>query len=235
MRTRTTRTPAFWGHLPLPHDYPYYWFILDPKSKEDKVKVTNLKNSPKFQLFQVLLKIDYRVDTILSTDGQTDGGTDGQGETSIPPFQLHWSSGYNKNDIHTSTLCLTCLVYILLMMSQSIAGDITNALCDTIIAMHTREKQCVTHWISILLMAIFTAGRVRNNHCSSYSSTIYQMQKIKPQVCSRAPYYSSQWNIKLWWLMLRPTHSKPIIISNHCNSLAPCLLTCCSGHGDPVQ
>ena len=27
---------------PPPHDYPYYWVILDPKSKEDKVKVTNL-------------------------------------------------------------------------------------------------------------------------------------------------------------------------------------------------
>ena len=26
----------FWGYLPPPHDYPYYWFILDPKSKEDK-------------------------------------------------------------------------------------------------------------------------------------------------------------------------------------------------------
>ena len=57
---------------PTPHDYPYYWpvhigsqaqsidqfildpkahtinkFILDPKSKQDKVKVTNLKNLPK--------------------------------------------------------------------------------------------------------------------------------------------------------------------------------------------
>ena len=31
----------------------------------------------------------YRADTILSTDGQ--------GETSIPPFQLHWSRGYNES------------------------------------------------------------------------------------------------------------------------------------------
>ena len=58
--TRTTRTPSFWWyhpptphtHPPPPHDYPYYWVTLDPKSKEDKVKVTNLKNSPKFQFFQ---------------------------------------------------------------------------------------------------------------------------------------------------------------------------------------
>ena len=49
MITRTTRTPAFWGYPPPPNDYPYHWVILDPKSKVDKVKVTNLKNSPKFQ------------------------------------------------------------------------------------------------------------------------------------------------------------------------------------------
>ena len=53
--TRTTRTPAFWGYPPPPHDYPYYWVILDPKSKEDKVKVTNLKNLPKFQILIQML------------------------------------------------------------------------------------------------------------------------------------------------------------------------------------
>ena len=34
-----------------PHDYPYYWVILDPKSTEDNVKVINLKNLPKLQSF----------------------------------------------------------------------------------------------------------------------------------------------------------------------------------------
>ena len=28
-------------------------FILDPKSKQDKVKVTNLKNFPKLQIFEI--------------------------------------------------------------------------------------------------------------------------------------------------------------------------------------
>ena len=41
---------------PPPHDYPYYWVILDPESKEDKVKVTNLKNLPIFQIFLFLNK-----------------------------------------------------------------------------------------------------------------------------------------------------------------------------------
>ena len=96
LKTRTTRTPAFWGYPPPPHDYPYHWVILDPKSKEDKVKVTNLKNLAKFQIFEFwnghytrhtflscLIRCAnmkwirwvfwrYRADTILSTDGQTD-------------------------------------------------------------------------------------------------------------------------------------------------------------------
>ena len=113
--TRTTRTPAFWGYPPPPHDYPYHWVILDTKSKEDKVKVTNLKNSPKFQIFDfrnghytrhtfwsclircanmkwiwwVLLKIQSGHDSVHRR-------TDGQGDTSIPPFQLRWSGGYNE-------------------------------------------------------------------------------------------------------------------------------------------
>ena len=33
--TRTTRTPAFWEYPPPPLEYPYYWFISDPKSKQD--------------------------------------------------------------------------------------------------------------------------------------------------------------------------------------------------------
>ena len=86
------------------------------KSKEDKVKVTNLKNSPKFQIFDfwnghytrptfwsclircasmkwirwVLLKIQSGHDSVHIR-------TDGQGDTSIPPFQLRWSGGYNYN------------------------------------------------------------------------------------------------------------------------------------------
>ena len=121
--TRTTRTPAFWGYPPPPHDYPYHWVILDPKSKEDKVKVTNLKNSPKFQIFKfwnghytrhtfwsclircanmkwirwAFLKIQSGHDSVHRwTDGQTDRRTDGQGDTSIPPHQLRWSGGYNE-------------------------------------------------------------------------------------------------------------------------------------------
>ena len=107
--------PAFWGYPLPPHDYPFYWVILDPKSKEDKVKVTNLKNLPKFQVFEfwnkhytwhifwsclircanmkwirwVLLKIQSGHDSVhRRTDGQTERRTDGQGETSMPPFNF---------------------------------------------------------------------------------------------------------------------------------------------------
>ena len=86
-----------------PHDYPYHWVILDPKSKDDKVKVTNFTNSPKFQIFEfwnghytrhtfwsclircanmkwirwVLLKIQSGHDSVhRRTDGRTDRRTD---------------------------------------------------------------------------------------------------------------------------------------------------------------
>ena len=120
--TRTTRTPSFWGYPPPPHDYPYHWVILDPKSKEDEVKVANLKNSPKFQIFEfrnghytrhtfwsclircanmkwirwVLLKIQ-------SGHYSVHRRTDGQGDTSIPPFQLRWIGGINITTTKQST------------------------------------------------------------------------------------------------------------------------------------
>ena len=127
--TRTTRTPAFWGYPSPPDDHPYYWVILDPKSKEDKVKVTNLKNLPIFFFWNLwilkqtshvthLLKLldkmcKYEMDptNIVEDTGQTrfcpqtDRGTDGQGETSIPHFQLRWSRGIIRTNTH-ATLCM---------------------------------------------------------------------------------------------------------------------------------
>ena len=41
----------------LPHDYPYEWFTSDPKSKQDKVKVTNLKKMPKIQILKFCSKL----------------------------------------------------------------------------------------------------------------------------------------------------------------------------------
>ena len=112
-RTRSTRTPAFWGYPPPPNDYPYHWVILDPKSKEDKIKVTNLKKLAKISNFWnghytrhtfwsclircanikwirwVLLKIQSGHDSVhRRTDGQTDGRTDGQTDKVIPVYPL---------------------------------------------------------------------------------------------------------------------------------------------------
>ena len=36
---------------------PYYWVILDPKSNEDKVKVTNLTNLPKLKISAIWHKL----------------------------------------------------------------------------------------------------------------------------------------------------------------------------------
>ena len=114
-KTITTRTPAFWRYPPPPHDYPYHGVMLDPKSKEDKVKVTNLKNTPKLQIFefwnkcymwhtfwgclircanmkwirQVLLKIQSGHDSVhRRTDGQTD-----EVKPVYPPFNFVEAGG----------------------------------------------------------------------------------------------------------------------------------------------
>ena len=132
--TRTTRMPAFWGYPPPPHDYPYHWVILDPKSKEDKVEVTNLKNSQKFQISEfwnrhytrhtffsclircanmkwiwwVLLKIQSGHDFVhRRTDGQTDGRTEGQTDKVIPvypPFNFVEVGGIIKQHWKLSTM-----------------------------------------------------------------------------------------------------------------------------------
>ena len=112
LRTRTTRTPAFWGYPPPPHDYPYHWVILDPKSKEDKVKVTNLKifefwhrHYMRHTFWSCLIRcanmkwIRWVLLKIQSGHDPVHRRTDGQGDTSIPPFQLRWSGGYNKSSM----------------------------------------------------------------------------------------------------------------------------------------
>ena len=55
-KTSTARTLAFCGYQAPPYDYPYYWFKLDPKSKQDKVKVTHLKICQNFIFFSILKK-----------------------------------------------------------------------------------------------------------------------------------------------------------------------------------
>ena len=92
--------PVFWGYPLPPHGYPYYWFILDSKSKQDKVKVTNLKNLQKntshathlLKLIDNICKYEMDPASIVEdtewtqfcpqmdrqTDGRTDGQTDGQ-------------------------------------------------------------------------------------------------------------------------------------------------------------
>ena len=44
-----TKMPAFWEYPQQTNDYPYYWFILDPKSKQDKIKFKKI--AEKFTFF----------------------------------------------------------------------------------------------------------------------------------------------------------------------------------------
>ena len=53
--TRTTRTPAFWGYPPPPHDYPHYWI---PSQKNYRSRTEMLQSRHDFQSQgQMTLKI----------------------------------------------------------------------------------------------------------------------------------------------------------------------------------
>ena len=83
-KTRTTRTPEFWGYHCHPNDYPYHLCILDPMSKQDKVKGNGSGEDC------------WRADTILSTDKQMDGRTD----KVKPVYPLSNSLKWGYNNIH---------------------------------------------------------------------------------------------------------------------------------------
>ena len=70
--------------------------------------------------------------------------------------------GRRWNDYpHTSTLCLTCSVYFLLVTAQYVAYDDTMQLRDVKIVPHAQEKRYRTRQIPILFTAVFTTCRVR--------------------------------------------------------------------------
>ena len=50
----------YWEYPPLPHDYPYYRFIWDPKPKQEEVKVTNFKKLPKVHILEFCKKLNTR-------------------------------------------------------------------------------------------------------------------------------------------------------------------------------
>ena len=59
----TTPTTSIVNKLTFRHTYLN---LLDPKSKQDKVKVTNLKNLPKLQIFEFRMKQTYTPHTFCS-------------------------------------------------------------------------------------------------------------------------------------------------------------------------
>ena len=147
---------------------PYHWVILDPKSKEDKVKVTNLKHSPKFQIFEfwnghytrhtflsclihcanmkwirwVLLKIQSGHDSVhRRTDGQTEGRTDGQTDVIpvYPPFNFVEAGGIKSQSSPLLALCADKT----LMTSENISISCHH---DIIIDDHLPRNKALAFW-----------------------------------------------------------------------------------------
>ena len=138
VKTRTTRTPAFWGYprrLMITHTIESYWIPRQKKTKS-KLQISRISQNFKFLNFEtnithntpseiawydvqiwkgvrgVLLKIQ-------SGHASVHWGTDGQGDTSIPLFQLRWSGGI----IIDGEIYYICLLSIVLLppLSTTIA------------------------------------------------------------------------------------------------------------------
>ena len=110
---------------PLPHDYPYYWFILVSSQNMTKSKLQIWSICPNFKFWNFvkktlyithLLKLldkmcKYEMDPVSIVEDtewtqfcpQTNRPTDGQGETSIPRFQLRWRGGGGSNSMAMQT------------------------------------------------------------------------------------------------------------------------------------
>ena len=153
--------PPTHTHTP-PHDYPYYWVILVPKSKEDKVKVRNLKNSPSpvawwdVQIWNGSDKYccRYRADTILSTDGQTDK------VKPVYPFQLCWSGRYKKGVLTSSTQQRSTWVQYFRTKTLQVRSDSTENKLNPI-PVSTALTKYSLYWTSLIKKYLFIRNNVR--------------------------------------------------------------------------
>ena len=60
--TRTSRTPAFWGYPPAPHDYPYYWpfhFESQFHTIDENFK-NNCEKLKKYEILEYCYKLNTR-------------------------------------------------------------------------------------------------------------------------------------------------------------------------------
>ena len=103
--TRTTRTPAFWGYprrLMITHTIESYW-IPSQKMTKSKLQILKIRqNYTRHTFWSCLIRcanmkwIRWELLKIQSGHDSVHRWTDRQGDTSIPPYQLHWSGGYNQ-------------------------------------------------------------------------------------------------------------------------------------------
>ena len=85
----STRTPLFWGYPP-----PNFWILKQTLHATHLLKL--LDKMCKYEMDPTSIVEDTE-QTRFSP--QTDGQMDGRCETSIPPFQLRWSEGYNDESV----------------------------------------------------------------------------------------------------------------------------------------
>ena len=93
---------------------------------------------------------------------QTDRRTDGQGDTSIPPFQLRWSGGYN----HCQIKLKLYKVYLMTLWIMIKSRKLGFWLC---IYNHIVLMRWNFLWLNIFCRKVFLQHLAQNNHYMSYN------------------------------------------------------------------
>ena len=108
----------------------------------------------------------YRADTILSTDGQ--------GDTSIPPFQLRWSGGYNY--LQTSNIKCT-LVGNKIVDHRDVVGASSVSAAPTTSSWQ-RQLQDEMRNIEVLESGAYTGGLTISNDIQHLMHLWYEKYRI---------------------------------------------------------
>ena len=150
---------------------------------------------------------------------QTDRQTDGQGDTSIPPFQLRWSGGYNKVNLQP----LSCHDHFAAKTSQPITtanGMQTHCKVARIAKWH--RGICIHNAIPRI------TNTMQDPHWM-YGSNKWVQNQTLPTERDHSGYGISQWEEALWcnasfhWLSPYPKWSLNRLMQYHCISIVnPC-------------
>ena len=109
------------------------------------------------------------------TDRRTDRRTDGQGDTSIPPYQLRWSGGYNNGTYDTGHLVTIARLQSWYPQVPAIIAKtlyVTNmSIGVTLLWRHNGRDDISNHQGHVLLQRSYAVARISANGSTVFNES----------------------------------------------------------------